>query len=272
MSKDEPSSRVAFRVALPSYLACRPLIEGLAGREDVRVEFAPPVALAALLRAGHADAALVPPIDLHRPGEPLVVLPAGCLASCGPSLTARVYLRIPAHQVRILWADDELHSEPALARVLWRELFGRRLAGVPFDAGRTSPPESAEAVLLAGDRAVTDPPLGFYVQMDPCELWFEATGLPFVHGVWAARADRDTRRLCDLLTRARDRGLRRLETIARQTGRRLGWPADLATRCLCEQMDYDFSDACEDGMEEFFQFARRAGVIGCLRDVRVREG
>lgn len=272
MSNYKPSSRAAFSVALPSHLACRPLIEGLDRLADVRVEFAPPAALATLLQAGHVDAALVPPIDLHCPGEPLAILPAGCQASCGPSLTARVYLRIPAHQVRILWTDDELRSEPALARVLWRELFRRRLTVIPFDAGRLYPPESAEAVLLAGDRAVTDPPLGFYVQMDPSEIWFEATGLPFVYGVWAARADRDSRRLCDVLTRARDRGLRRLKTIARREGRKLGWPADLAARCLCEQTDYEFSDACEDGMEEFFQFARRAGVIDSLRDVRVREG
>ena len=71
-----------------------------------------------------------------------------------------------------------------LVQVLWAGLYHRRLSVIPFDASRDRPPADAQAVLLIGDKVVTQPPMGFDWQFDPAAMWYEMAGLPFVFGVW----------------------------------------------------------------------------------------
>ena len=50
--------------------------------------------------------------------------------------------------------------------------------------GRSALADGAEAVLLIGDKVVTDPAIGYDYQIDLGAMWYEMTGLPFVFAAW----------------------------------------------------------------------------------------
>jgi len=260
-----PPSR---RIAVVPYLNSRPLICGLDERADVTLIRAVPSRLLSKLAGSEAEAALLSAIDLQRSGRPPRVIPAGCIASAGVTLTVRIFSQVPAKDISVLWADSDSHTSVVLARVLWAGSFNRQLHVIPFDAARASLPEDAEAVLLIGDKVVTDPPMGYDYQIDLGAMWYEMTGLPFVFAVWSAPAPADYQSLHELLSEARRKGQQQLEAIAQEYAPSYGWPVDLARRYLTEHLQFEFTDAHRDGMEEFFDRARECGV---LRSVRALE-
>ena len=254
------------RIAVVPYLNTRPLIWGLDDNPAVELLRAVPSELRGKLAGGQAQAALMPSIDLQRFEHPLVVIPAGCIASAGVTLTVRVFSQVPARDVTVLWADTDSHTSVVLARVLWSALFARELRIIPFDAARGAPADdTAEAVLLIGDKVVTHPPLGYDYQIDLGSMWYEMTGLPFVFAVWAAPSRESCPALHELMTAARVNGQQRAEQIACEYGPAYGWPVDLAVQYLTRNLQFEFTDAHREGMEEFFDRARECRVLQSVR-------
>jgi len=253
------------RVAVVPYLNARPLICGLDDKPDVTLVRAVPCQLQSKLARGEVEAALLPTIDLQRSDRPPTVIPAGCISSAGVTLTVRIFSQAPARDVRVLWADSDSHTSVVLARVLWADAFNQRLRIIPFDVDRASLPEDAQAVLLIGDKVVTDPPMGYDYQIDLGAMWYEMTALPFVFAVWAAGAQAEHQSLHALLHEACLRGRGQLDAIAREYAPSYGWPVDLARRYLTEHLQFEFTEAHRDGMEEFFDRARECGVLESVR-------
>src|SRR5215208_6237345 len=173
-----------FRVASVSYLNARPLIHGL--ENDPRIELAleVPSKLINRLRDGSADVALLPVIDYQRL-DGLTILPPGGIGSDGPTLTVRIFSRVPIEQVRSLACDPDSHTSVALARIL---LARRHNLRPEFcDLARAGDNDPHQARLLIGDKVVCDEPAGFPHQLDLGAEWKAMTGLPFVFAVWMAR-------------------------------------------------------------------------------------
>ena len=248
-------------IAAAGYLNARPLIEGLDNTPRVQVLRDVPSRLRAKLAGGQAEVALLPSIDLQTIPSGLTVLRAGCVASMGTTLTVRIFSQVPPSEISVLWADTDSHTSVALARVLWAQMYNRRLRIIPHDPEQGHPPDDAEAVLLIGDKVVTDPPIGRNYQIDLGAKWFEMTGLPFVFAIWAAPRSADTRVMSLLLDEARRLGQQRLTEIALEHGPVYGWPTDMAVRYLTECLQFEFTDACREGMEEFFDRAGDCGVL-----------
>lgn len=253
------------RIAAVPYLNARPLIWGLDENAEVDLLRAVPAKLRQKLASGEAEAALLPTIDLQRFDRSPTVVPAGCIASAGPTLTVRVFSQVPPQKIAVVWADGESRTSVALARVLWATLFDRALRIIPFDASSRPAEPDAEAVLLIGDKVVTDPPIGCDYQIDLGAMWYEMTALPFVFAVWAAQCPADCDALYALLDAARRGGQQRLEQIAREHGPAYGWPEDLALTYLTRYLQFEFTEAHREGMEEFFDRARDCGVLEAVR-------
>lgn len=268
-----------MRLGAVSFLNAKPLIHGLAARGDVRITCDVPAALAERLDGGEFDAALVPVFDVLRRGDAWRVVSDACIGSDGETMTVRVFSRVPPDRVHVLHADVDSHTSVNLARVLWRELFDRRLEIRPLDTRAVSPAEMhhAEAVLLIGDKVV-DPARGhFGYEVDLGGAWRAHTGLPFVFAVWAARnsewrmANGETGRDAAasirysqfaILNSARDAGVARADALAAEFGPRHGWPVELArrylTRCLCFTLDARMIE----GANLFARLLARDGLIG----------
>jgi chorismate dehydratase len=240
----------------------RPLVYSLRDAPDVAYCEVDGENIAEQLLGVQVEAALVPAVDLQQHGSSLIVIPAGCIASRGKTLATRLFSRVRPQRLATVWASADARTSTALARVIWAANYKRELDVITFHSARQEPPEDAEAVLLVGDAAVTDPPLGFDWQFDLSAIWHEMTGLPFVFGVWAMvpETPADCESMYRLLLAARSHGQANLDRIAAEAVSS-GWPEDLALRFLKEYLEFDFTSVHRDALEEFFSLASEHQVV-----------
>lgn len=251
-----------WRLGVVSFLNSRPLICGLESDARVRLRFEVPSALAALLDQGDVSAALVPVVDFLAPGRAWRILSDACIGCDGETLTVRVFSRVAPESIRTLYVDGDSHTSVALARLLWMELYGARLEVRPWtnDVGE----EECEAVLLIGDKVVTQRPIGFDTETDLGSAWKTLTGLPFVFAAWAMPEGVESeraRQLADILSAARDAGQASASRIAESVGPHMGWPVEVARRYLCQRLRYTLTPRAREGLAQFHSLARRHGLV-----------
>lgn len=250
------------RLGVVSFLNSRPLIEGLSRGDGVELVYDVPALLPGMLARGEVDAALVPIVDVLRSDGRLRVISDACIGCDGETMTVRVFSQVPPDRITTLWVDGDSHTSVALASVLWRELYDRRLTLRPLDA-RVQRADEHEAVLLIGDKVVDPLRGGFGYEVDLGGAWRAHTGLPFVFAVWATERDAALPDgLGGLLSRARDRGVARAAEIARTQGPALGWPVELAERYLTRCLKFALTPRMIEGAELFAGLCGHLGITG----------
>jgi len=281
------------RLGSVRFLNTRPLIEGLEAVSSLSFQPAVPSRLLAMLETSQVDLALVSLIDAARSKTPLALLPAGMIGSDGQTLTVRLFSPVPAPQVEEVWADTDSHTSVALCRLLLERVHDVRptirdfnareqmpLGGAPgtpaISAGASSPPGAPgpdarpgprTAILLIGDKVVTDPPepAAFPVVIDLGEAWKRWTDLPFVYATWMCRAaDRDRPEIslaAGLLDRQRRHNLLRLDAIAQKHAPGAGWPIDLARRYLTEHLRFEVGPRERESAQRFIDECAALGII-----------
>ncbi len=238
-----------------SFLNARPLVDALVDREGIVVRPAVPSRLAAMLESGACDAALMPVVDYWRRRNVLQRVSDACIASSGETMTVRVYSKVPPDKMERLHVDTHSHTSLVLARVIWREMYGRRLDLRPFDADDVNgPKDDVEGVLLIGDKVASSRRHGFGFEVDLGAAWMHLTGLPFVFAAWYAPRDCDCTVLSKALEQARDKGVADAARIASEQGPLHGWPVQLAQKYLCGIMQYKLTDSMRAAMDRFFGF------------------
>lgn len=250
-----------INIASVSFLNATPLNCGLETQPGVRLHLDVPARLLGGLSDGRYDVALLPVIDYQRwPG--LRLIPAGGIASDGPTLTVRIFSRVPIEKIHALACDTDSHTSVALARVILSESYGRHpeLCSLRAADGFA---EVRDAMLLIGDKVVCHPPLddAFPYQLDLGEAWKELTGLPFVFAAWMARAGVELGTLPELLAESRVAGLRQIERIIEREAPRRGWPIDVARRYLTKHLEYEITPRHIEAIERFHALAAELGVI-----------
>ena len=261
---DAASTYSPFRIAAVSYLNARPLIHGLDANPDVRLSLAVPSALLGLLRDGQADVALLPVIDYQRLDD-LMIIPAGGIGSDGPTLTVRIFSRVPVAQIRSLACDPDSHTSVALARII---LARRHNLRPEFcDLSRAADDDAHQARLLIGDKVVCEEPRGFGHQLDLGSEWTALTGLPFVFAVWMSRGGMDAKQLYSHLERAKQAGVQNIERIVRDHAIPRGWPAELARKYLTENLRYDVGPREIEAIRRFHDLAADEGIIPTVREL-----
>lgn len=263
--------RVA-RLGVVRFVNTLPLIDGLEACRDLQLHHAVPSRLLDQLTAGAVDVALCSSIDYQRSPEPMVILPVGHLGCDGPTLTVRLYAQRPIESLTRVHCDTDSHTSVVLLRIILRERYGIDPEFVPFDAEGPDglAVRSPEAMLLIGDKVVTDSPpaVRHPHQIDLGAAWHELTGLPFVFAVWLARASADPQRLARigwLLDRQRRRNRAWIPRIVHDRVLDRGWPQDLASEYLGRRIRYDFGPRAQAGLAEYW---RRAGEHGLIESVQ----
>ncbi|MEL6796074.1 MAG: menaquinone biosynthesis protein [Planctomycetota bacterium] len=280
------------RIGCVNYLNTWPLIEGLATLKGVEIIRRVPSRLVELLERDEADVSLVSLIDAQKSREPLAVVPVGMIGCDGPTLTVRVYSQVPLDRVRRVHVDTDSHTSVALSKVVMRDRFGVDVELVDYDARERMPLAAAadavggevesgsewpEAMLLIGDKVVTDSPpaVRYPHQLDLGEAWRELTGLPFVYAVWMCRRDRAgdpaVRRAAMVLERQRLHNRTRIDQIATDRSPEHRWPADLARRYVGECLRFDFEDRARQSAGLFLEKCEALGLIGAS-DLVVADG
>ena len=254
-----------WRLGAVSYLNAKPLIAGL--NLDPRIELIcdVPARLPELLDEGAVDAALVPVIDLVHPERAWQIVSDACIGCDGETLTVRVFSRVPADSVGKLHVDGESHTSVALAAIIWRELYGTQLEIVPFAGSETV--DECEAILLIGDKVVTNTLLDYEIETDLGSAWKSLTSLPFVFAVWAAPRSAEVAELAERLSRAKNEGVRAAEFIAADLGPGMGWPAALAKRYLTTRLNFTLGPRQREGMTRFIELAQAGRIIPLGREL-----
>ncbi len=266
------------RVGAVAYLNTLPLVEGLAGTEAIDLRLEPPCDLARLLESREVDVALASLVDYQRSAIPLELVPIGMIGCDGPTLTVRIYSRVPLDAIRTLHADVESHTSACLAQLVVERHAGRCPETRAFDAHPAIDAawaDGPEAVLLIGDKVVTGaPPASRYPhQIDLGEAWKARTGLPFVYALWMCRAGESPalRTTLALLDRQRRHNATRSGWIAAGAARMHGWPAETTATYLGDLLRFDPTPRHREAIDRCFDEAGRAGLIGERRPTRWAE-
>lgn len=269
------------RIGAVSFLNTLPLIDGLETLRDAALKLSVPSLLLDSLVRGETDMALCSSIDYQRSPEELVIIPAGVLACAGPTLTVRLYSSRPIEAIEEVYCDTDSHTSIALMQVLLAEQYDIKPRTIDYEArehvAHNKPAPWPEAMLLIGDKVVTDsPPAVRYAhQLDLGELWHDTTGLPFVFAAWMAkksnpRIDRVAMMGAALDRQRRHNGMRLDQIIAKRAGSR-GWPTDLAREYLKQRLTFDFDDRALAGLELFYEKARQRGLMTNTRPIEILQ-
>ena len=250
------------------YLNTLPLVAGLEAWREVELVAAAPSRLAPMLRSGDVDVALASVVDAVGGDSPLALLPAGMIGCDGPTLTVRLYSRVPLDRATTLDADSDSHTSVVLARLVLATVFGAKPVVMAFDAGEQhSAARSPETLLLIGDKVVTDAPAEaeYPHQVDLGEAWKGLTGLPFVYALWMCREqDAGSERIAvagRVLERQRLRNQMRLDWIVDRFAIERRWPADLARHYVRDLLRYDVGEREREAVERFLGEAGEMGLL-----------
>jgi chorismate dehydratase len=261
MDNSEVECTELLRVGAVSYLNTAPLVRALPElAPGISLSFDHPSRLADHLADGRLDVALAPVIELARHPEWSIVSTA-CIGCRGPVLSVKALFRTPPGEVESLALDEGSRTSAALAQILLHDAHcvRPRLEVLPLGA---SPADArTDAVLVIGDRAIAPKSSEFCDEWDLGERWRQATGLPFVFAVWAARPGVEVAVLETALDAARDRGVAELEAIATERSAAMGLPRSVVLKYLREHLNFYFDVGERRGLGLFFRRAAELELI-----------
>jgi len=250
------------------YLNAVPLLYGLP--PEVVKRPGDPSLLALWLAAGSVDAALLPVAEALR-GVGDGPLGRFGIAGEGPVDSVLAFLPragLPETWPRRVVLDPASRTSVALLRVLLERRHGLQPEYVVAADLGPDPRAHPDAIVLAiGDRAMArrrECPTA--AVLDLGAEWTAWTGLPFVYARWTARrglpsSERAT--LADLLDRAAERGLARLDLLADAFGPAHGLAPEEARRYLRTSIRFVLGAREEAGLARFAEELSR--LDGALR-------
>jgi chorismate dehydratase len=249
-----------LRIGCVRYLNSRPLIEGLS---QVRLEH--PSVLAAALRAGELDAALVPVFEVLRaPAGRYRLVDGVGICSDGPVYSVFVAHAAELRDVDAVVADPASLTSVHLMQVLWRRVLKRPLKVLAEED--STPAQRDAARLLIGNQAIQHriqseqarPSLRFW---DLGEAWSGWAGLPFVYAVWVLRGGMEPSVAAAAAEDFRSvaaRGLLERDRIAAENGE---FPEALAKRYLNESIRFHVGTREKRGLACFGSELASAGLL-----------
>lgn len=235
------------RIGSVPYLNGTPLTEGLEG-----VVFRPPSELADLLREGKLDVALVSVSAALEYGWAWV--PGIAVASPGKTDSVRLHHTVAIPEVTRVALDRNSRTSNVLARIILERRYGARPGYTMRDPSRGLSFKGFDAAVTIGD--VSFRPLGVpYVDLG--KEWLDYTGLPLVYAVWAYRKGHPrAREMAALLGAAQERGLARIDAIARREASRRGLSARFCRKYLTEHITYGLGPAERAGLRLFDRYRK----------------
>lgn len=279
-ARTNPQSTRATRIAAVQFLNTISLIEGLGTWGGCSFTKAVPSRIAGMIVDGEADIGLASIVDAADASNDLAMIPSGMIGCDGPTLTVRLFSRVPPDRITRVHADTDSHTSVMLADVLLRELHGVRAGFVAYDArermdrgpggsGGSVDPEEAwpQTLLLIGDKVVVDSPpaVRYPHQIDLGQAWKGLTGLPFVYACWMCRrsdlGSSMVEEAAAMLERVRLRNAMRLDWLVTREAKAHHWPGDLARQYIGELLKFEPDARAREAVGVFFGKLREHGIV-----------
>jgi len=254
---NRPPGLESLRLGCVQYLNSRPLIHGLEG-----VVLAHPSELAARLREGELDAALVPVFELLRSPGDYRFVNGVAIASRGPVYSVFVAHSRPLDALEGVTADPASLTSIHLFEVLAARVLKRRLPLVPEDPENIRHP--AFGRLLIGNQAIerrvaSGSGMDAEFFWDLGEQWTLWTGLPFVYAVWVLRRGISGEAyVANAFRTLAAAGSRAIPEIARSHSE---FGEALALRYLTENIRFTLGASEHEGLARFSQELEALGFV-----------
>jgi len=261
---NRPPALQGLRIGCVQYLNSRPLIHGLDG-----VVLAHPSALAARLREGALDAALVPVFELLRSPGDYRAVEGVAIASRGPVYSVYVAHRRPLEALKGVLADPASLTSIHLFQLLAAGRLKRAPRLVPLDFANAGDP--AFGRLLIGNQALRhrleseagegrgeggEEGEAFW---DLGEQWTLWTGLPFVYAVWVLRRGIASESyVADAFRALAAAGVAAVPEIAREDS---DFGEGLALRYLTGNIRFELGEREHAGLARFSSGLEGAGFV-----------
>lgn len=239
-----------IRVAAVSYLNTKPLLWGLersAVQAEMDLQLDYPANLAALLRDGAVDMALLPVAAIPTIPGARIVSQYG-IAADGDVASVALFSQVPLEQVKQVYLDYQSRTSVRLAQLLLQAYWKQDVELLPAPVDYIEHIASETAGIIIGDRALQALPAFTYVY-DLAAAWKAWTGLPFVFAAWVATKDLPP----DFTTAfdaAQEEGLRQIDAVVAANP----FPAYDLHRYYTQNIQYCLDAEKRKGLDAFLGF------------------
>jgi chorismate dehydratase len=256
---------MTLRVGRIKALNMYPLYHHLeaAGGDNIQFTDGVPTTLNRALVEGDLDVSAMSSIEFARNSDVLRIVPVASISAEGAVDSIQVFSRVPFAEVRSVALTPDSATSVALLRVL----IGPAPTFAVLDESPADALDDVDAVLLIGDEALQGLRAPFAPHhTDLGQMWREASGLPMVFAVWAARRDLSAGQkgvlseLSVLLTEAQRRYAADPESVIDAAAQRFPFPRDFIAAYL-QRLSYGFGAAERAGLSRFLELAHAAGEV-----------
>lgn len=253
-----------LRVGRIGFANCTPLFMALEALGTAGVEYVAgvPTDLNRQLQSGQVALSPSSSVEYLLHPELYGFLPDLSISAIGPVRSVLLFSRVPLAALH--GRPVSLSAASATSVLLLRVLLETQHGVVPR---YVSEDEAADAALWIGDRALRQARQGGWPHVyDLGELWFEATGTPFVFALWICRRDAwhahpdRVRRFYRTLVRARQLAYRSYPAFA-ATSPEAAWLGEAALLDYWQTISYDLTAWHLAGLRRFGEELAGLGVL-----------
>ncbi len=183
-----------LRIGQIDYANCVPIFSAFRQRHETEYVFVKgvPAQLNRMLQAGEIDLCPSSSIEYARHADEYLLLPGLSISSIGAvrSVMLFSYLPLTGLDGAVIGLSGESATSVILLRILLARYYHFTNQFVPVAGQSLVTDASMQAILLIGDaalRGVKENSTRYVYDLG--ELWYEATGLPFVFALWMVRRD-----------------------------------------------------------------------------------
>jgi chorismate dehydratase len=252
-----------IRIALVSYMNTRPYMDGLTQHfqaHELALDLLPPAECATALASGRCAMALTP-VGAIVDFQGVAVLNDYCIGAEGAVDSVFLFSQVPIAQTTHLVLDPHSRSSNGLARILYRELWGKTPVLVQPHGRAGAQVRGTTAAVLIGDQAYAERHNYPYVY-DLAAEWKRLTGLPFVFAAWVYRPELIERALLDRILIALEAGIAQRRGTAVRWAAHYGYTEEAAVHYLCHSIQYTLDATKHTALERYF-----ASLIALPSDV-----
>ena len=254
-----------LRFGCHNFLNSKPLTYALTEeivKAPFETVFAPPSALADMLKNGELDFALIPAIEYQRIPD-LKIVPGFSIAAAGEVKTVLMFSDKLVEGINKVAVDFRSRTSVALLKILFKKKFGRNIETVEEEGSFEIPATmlgNADAALLIGDEAFLVDLEKFRV-MDLSKEWFDLTGKPFVFAILCVREGVNIDEAIKYLTEAKAVGFENIISICDDATDKIGLSDEECRDYLLHRIRYELSEEDVEGMKLFFEYAVAEGLV-----------
>ena len=271
---------MALTIGHIEYSNCTPIFTALQGSMDCsgyRFVRGVPAHLNRMLAAGEIDVCPSSSIEYGKYPDRYLILPDLSISAVGPVKSVLLFSRVPLDRLdgATIAMTTESDTSVNLLRIILATFqgFTNRFerTGLPLAEALDSYP----AMLLIGDRALRGAlEGGCHHVYDLGELWYRATGLPFVFALWLVRREaveskpHEVARLAADFVRAKRIAYDSYPAIAARAPER-EWIDSSVLVDYWRTISYDLTPDHLEGVRLFYSHAASLGVLPAAPEVQL---